>query len=150
MKILLSPQVPLRNNKIYYDFTRDKIEITMKIGEEYFSDFIDFSEVPDGKLVEVEDIDGELPLNPILDAEQVDGELFVTLLNWINLEAHHEEMFPEWVDSSDYGEYLKRVTPSGDYFNLKGHTPVIGDGIVGLMVIPPTPSDNKEEETTDG
>ena len=102
MKILLSPQVA--DDVIEYKFKDEKIEVT--IGN--ITDIFDFTGVPDGRLelrnkeTGEELINTPLPINPILSAKKENGILYLELMNWISENASYEEMFPEWIDSSQY------------------------------------------------
>ena len=103
MKILFSPQV--RDlDRIEYKFEEGIIEATFR----GVTDVFDFTEFTDGKLQRFdyetgeEIIETELEENPLLEAERKDGELYVTLINFIGLDASHEERFPKWVDHTEY------------------------------------------------
>lgn len=86
---------PVRSDKtISYEFYGEIITVT--IDEQV--DRFDFSEVPNGRLEEVET---SLPLNPIVSAERIDGELYVELINFISSDATEEERFPEWQEVSN-------------------------------------------------
>lgn len=87
MYVILSP---VRSDKsISYVYNGEVIIATID-GQ---TDDFDFSEVPDGKLGEVET---SLPINPIVSAERIDGDLYVVLINFISSDATEEERFPEW------------------------------------------------------
>ena len=103
MKILFSPQV--RDlDRIEYKFKEDVIEATFR----GVTDIFDFTEFGEGKLDRFDDetgeeiIETELEENPVLEAERKVGELYVTLINFIGLDATHEECFPEWIDHTEY------------------------------------------------
>ena len=87
MKILYSPQ--RSDDKIEYQFNGEII-IAVINGE---SDAFDFSNLPNGKL---ENVETNLPVNPIVKAERKDGELFVELVYYHGKNATQEELFPKW------------------------------------------------------
>ena len=88
MKILLSPQY--HDQKITYSFENETIQVTFGEIVETF----DFEGLPDGK---AEKITPEaLPFNPIIEAERVEGVLHIKLLNYVDDDATHDELFPEW------------------------------------------------------
>ena len=95
MKIKFSPQ---RNDeKIIYTFQSDTITATYQEQTEAF----DFSNIPNGKLEEVET---NLAINPLLSAKKEDGILYVELLNFIGEDATEEERFPTWFDAGGVEE----------------------------------------------
>lgn len=96
MKIFLSPQN--KDEKIKYVFDNEKI--TAIIGEQ--KDVFDFAGLPDGILDPDSEVETTLPVNPILFAEKKEGELYITLLNWVDSESDESELFPVWIDSSEY------------------------------------------------
>ena len=124
MRVLFSPQVR-PNETIEYEFNNDIVKATHKIERtvevvseetggtesqteiESTSDTFDFSGFGDGVLKVTDDDSGETIIetdmeNPIRSAERIDGVLYVTLMNYISLDATHEECFPEWIDHTDY------------------------------------------------
>lgn len=81
---------PIRSDReISYTYNGERITATI----DNQSDTFNFSEVPNGKLDEVE---STLPINPIISAERVEGTLYVELINFISGDATEEERFPEW------------------------------------------------------
>lgn len=90
MKIYLSPQVN-HVDKIIYSFAGDVITVNYN-GE---VDVFDFTLLPVGVMDSVET---ELPINPIIHAERKADGLYVTLLNYIDDDATHEECFPDWTE----------------------------------------------------
>ena len=89
MRVLLSPQ--RADRKINYTFGQDIITAELD-GK---TDTFDFSQMPDGEMVEVETT---LPINPIISARRVDGVLEVILLNFIGPDATENEKYPDWVE----------------------------------------------------
>ena len=89
MRVLFSPQRDDR--KINYTFGNDTI--TSEI--DGVTDIFDFTQMPDGEMVEVETT---LPINPIISARRVDGVLEVILLNFIGPDATENEKYPDWVE----------------------------------------------------
>ena len=87
MRVLFSPQ--RSDQRIVYSFSGETITAT--IGEQ--TDTFDFSQMPDGEMVEVETT---LPVNPIISARRTNGVLEVVLLNFIGPDAPEEERFPTW------------------------------------------------------
>lgn len=88
---------PVRSDKSIEYIYEDEVVIATIDGK---SDTFDFSEVPDGKLGEVET---SLPINPIVSAERIDGDLYVVLVNFISSDATEEERFPEWQEVDNDG-----------------------------------------------
>ena len=93
MRILMSPQVMLEDQRFDFVFSGESISATFD-GE---TDTFDFSGLPDGE-VDFSKIETMLPINPILIARRVDGVLSVELLNFISEDASDAERFPEWVE----------------------------------------------------
>ena len=93
MRILMSPQVMLEDQRFDFVFSGESISATF-VGE---TDTFDFSGLPDGE-VDFSKIETMLPINPILIARRVDGVLSVELLNFISEDASDAERFPEWVE----------------------------------------------------
>jgi hypothetical protein len=90
MKVYLSPQVNY-GEKILYSFEGDVITVTYD-GE---TDVFDFTSLPIGMM---DSVDSTLSVNPIIYAERKDDGLYVTLLNYIDEGATHEECFPDWIE----------------------------------------------------
>jgi len=95
MKILLSPQFGIDDSKFTYSFDGEIITATLNGGTDVF----DFTGMPDGI---ANAITSTLITNPIISAKRVDNILWVELLNFIGVDATHEERFPEWIDSESY------------------------------------------------
>ena len=93
MRILMSPQVMLEDQRFDFVFSGESISATFD-GE---TDTFDFSGLPDGE-VDFSKIETTLPINPILIARRVDGVLSVELLNFISEDASDAERFPEWIE----------------------------------------------------
>ena len=93
MRILMSPQVMLEDQRFDFVFSGESISATFD-GE---TDTFDFSGLPDGE-VDFSKIETTLPINPILIARRVDGVLSVELLNFISEDASELERFPEWIE----------------------------------------------------
>lgn len=93
MRILMSPQVMLEDQRFDFDFSGESISATFD-GE---TDTFDFSGLPDGE-VDFSMIETVLEYNPILKAQRVDGTLSVELLNFISEDASEAEKFPEWIE----------------------------------------------------
>ena len=93
MRILMSPQVMLEDQRFDFVFSGESISATFD-GE---TDTFDFSGLPDGE-VDFSKIETILPHNPILIARRVDGVLSVELLNFISEDASDAERFPEWIE----------------------------------------------------
>ena len=93
MRILMSPQVMLEDQRFDFVFSGESITATFD-GE---TDTFDFSGLPDGE-VDFSKIETTLPINPILIARRVDGVLSVELLNFISEDASDAERFPEWIE----------------------------------------------------
>lgn len=93
MRILMSPQVMLEDQRFDFVFSGESITATFD-GE---TDTFDFSGLPDGE-VDFSKIETTLPYNPILIARRVDGVLSVELLNFISEDASEFERFPEWIE----------------------------------------------------
>ena len=93
MRILMSPQVMLEDQRFDFVFSGESITATFD-GE---TDTFDFSGLPDGE-VDFSKIETMLPINPILIARRVDGVLSVELLNFISEDASELERFPEWIE----------------------------------------------------
>src|SRR5690606_40313482 len=89
MRVLFSPQ--RSDDQIEYSFSGETITAT--IDEQ--SDTFDFSQMPDGEMVEVETT---LPVNPIISARRTNGVLEVVLLNFIGPDATENEKYPDWVE----------------------------------------------------
>ena len=87
MNIRFSPQ--RSDNTISYEISNEVIRVAID-GK---TDVFDFSDIPDGKMEEIETI---LSVNPIVSAKRVDGSLFIELLNYIGKNASEEERFPQW------------------------------------------------------
>ena len=103
MKILFSPQVH-DTDRFIYEFENQKIRVTYK-GK---TDTFDFSGFPDGVLQLEDQETGEklvktsLEIDPLLSAKKENGILYVELMNYIGVNATHEECFPEWIDHTEY------------------------------------------------
>ena len=93
MRILMSPQVMLEDQRFDFVFSGESISATFD-GE---TDTFDFSGLPDGE-VDFSTIETTLPYNPIIMARRVDGVLSVELLNFISEDASELERFPEWIE----------------------------------------------------
>ena len=93
MRILMSPQVMLEDQRFDFVFSGESISATFD-GE---TDTYDFSGLPDGE-VDFSMIETTLSINPILIARRVDGVLSVELLNFISEDASDAERFPEWIE----------------------------------------------------
>ena len=93
MRILMSPQVMLEDQRFDFVFSGESITATFD-GE---TDTFDFSGLPDGE-VDFSKIETMLPYSPILIARRVDGVLSVELLNFISEDASDAERFPEWIE----------------------------------------------------
>ena len=93
MRILMSPQVMLEDQRFDFVFSGESISATFD-GE---TDTFDFSGLPDGE-VDFSKIETTLPINPILIARRVDGVMSVELLNFISEDASELERFPEWIE----------------------------------------------------
>ena len=46
----------------------------------------------------MDSVETSLSVNPILIAERKSDGLYVTLLNYIDDDATHDECFPEWIE----------------------------------------------------
>lgn len=97
MKILLSPTFS-DGEKILYKFDGETVEITYLDGSK---DTFDFSEVPNGRM-DIESIKTDLEINPFTEVKRENGELYLTLLNFIDLDVSEEECFPDWIDHTEY------------------------------------------------
>ena len=93
MRILMSPQVMLEDQRFDFVFSGESITATFD-GE---TDTFDFSGLPDGE-VDFSTVETTLPYNPIIIARRVDGTLSVELLNFISEDASDAERFPEWIE----------------------------------------------------
>ena len=93
MRILMSPQVMLEDQRFDFVFSGESISATFD-GE---TDTFDFSGLPDGE-VDFSMIETTLSYNPIIIARRVDGVLSVELLNFISEDASDAERFPEWIE----------------------------------------------------
>lgn len=96
MKILYSPIVRYPGQPdLIYKIQGKIVQVTY--GEN--SDSFDFSEMPDGELIDIETL---LEINPINQAIKKEGELFLTLLNLIDDDEDSENiLFPEWQEVQD-------------------------------------------------
>ena len=93
MRILMSPQVMLEDQRFDFVFSGESITATFD-GE---TDTFDFSGLPDGE-VDFSTVETTLPYNPVIIARRVDGTLSVELLNFISEDASDAERFPEWIE----------------------------------------------------
>lgn len=107
MKILFNPQVR-DYDEMVYTFSEDFVKVTQIIGGETTTDTFDFRPFPNGKLKLFDEDTGEslietsLKENPLRRAERKNGTLYLELINFIALDASHEECFPDWIDHEEY------------------------------------------------
>lgn len=99
MKIMFSPQIQEDNSeRIKFSFEEDFIKIMMPNGT---VDEFDFTEVPDGRL-SIDSIVSSIEKMPILEVYREGGQLYVTLINYIGKNDSTSEMFPGWIDYTEY------------------------------------------------
>lgn len=103
MKIYLSPRHALNMKDVTnYTFKDETITLTFwtydESGTKQLSESFeyDLSEMPEGEL----DMDDKF----LLSAKRIDGELHVELLNYVPLDATHEELYPEWFDTEEVAD----------------------------------------------
>lgn len=100
--VLFSPQVR-DTERIAYQFQGEIVRATFK----GVTDEFDFSEFPDGELEVTSEfgdvlLETALEFNPILAGKKENGNLYLTLMNFIGLNATEEERFPKWIDHTEY------------------------------------------------
>lgn len=111
MRIYLSPQ--FSDDSMVCTFSDTSFEINVTKGLLNYTDTFDFTEFPDGE-ISLEDehgnelIETELPDNPIWSARKVGGVLYVKILHWVSIHEQRQHiLFPDWIDSKDYQEWLE-------------------------------------------